>query len=54
MVALSLRQVLDVAYDAYVGKGTGERALLRQILKRVVGQNLLFLMDAGLYAFELI
>jgi hypothetical protein len=54
LVALSLRLVLDVAYDAYVGKGTGERALLRQILKRVGGQNLLFLMDAGLYAFELI
>jgi len=54
LLALSVRLVLEVAYGAYVGKGTGERALLRQILGRGVGQSLLFLLDAGLYAFELI
>jgi hypothetical protein len=46
--------VLEVAYGAYVGKGSGERALLRQILGRVIRQGLLFLLDAGLYAFEVI
>jgi hypothetical protein len=54
LLALSVRLVLEVAYGAYVGKGTGERALLRQILGRVVRQSLLFLLDAGLYAFEVI
>jgi hypothetical protein len=54
LLALSVRLVLAVAYGAYVGKGTGERALLRQILGRVVRQGLLFLLDAGLYAFEVI
>lgn len=54
LLALSVRLVLEVAYGAYVGKGTGERALLRQILGRVVRSGLLFLLDAGLYAFEVI
>lgn len=54
LLALSVRLVLEVAYGAYVGKGTGERALLRQILGRGVRQGLLFLLDAGLYAFEVI
>jgi len=54
LLALSVRLVLEVAYGAYVGKGSGERALLRQILGRVVRQGLLFLLDAGLYAFELV
>jgi len=54
LLALSVRLVLDVAYGAYVGKGTGERALLRQILGRVMRQGLLVLLDAGLYAFEVI
>ncbi|MEW5956115.1 MAG: IS4 family transposase [Chloroflexota bacterium] len=51
LLALSVRLVIEVAYG---GKGTGERALLRQILGRVVRQGLLFLLDAGLYAFELV
>jgi hypothetical protein len=54
LLALSVRLVLEVAYGAYVGKGTGERALLRQILGRIGRQGLLFLLDAGLYAFEVI
>ena len=54
LLALSVRLVIEVAYGAYVGKGTGERALLRQILGRVLRQGLLFLLDAGLYAFELV
>ena len=54
LLALSVRLVLEVAYGAYGGKGTGERALLRQILGRMVRQSLLFLLDAGLYACEVV
>ena len=36
------------------GKGTGERSLVRQLLKRVVRRGLLFLLDAGLYSFEIL
>lgn len=49
-----MRLVLDVAYGAYVGKGSGERALMRQILGRLSHQALLFLLDAGLYALEMV
>ncbi len=54
LLVVSLRLVLDVAYGAYVGKGTGERALMVQILKRLTRQALLFLMDAGLYSLEMV
>lgn len=54
LLALSVRLVLDVAYGAYGGKGTGERALMQQILARLARSALLFLLDAGLYAFELL
>lgn len=54
LVSLSLRTVLDVAWAPYQGKGTGERTLMMQLLKRVCRQGVLYLMDAGLYSFELI
>jgi len=54
LMALSIRLMLDVAYAPYAGKGTGERSLLMQILGRLAHKGLLFLMDAGLYSFEIV
>lgn len=54
LLVLRLRVVLDVAYAPYCGKGNGERALMMQLLKRTAAGGLLYLMDAGLYAFELV
>lgn len=54
LLAVSVRLVLDVAHGAYVGKGTGERALMFQILQRLTRQALLFLLDAGLYSLEMV
>jgi len=54
LMILSVRLMLDVAYAPYKGKGTGERSLVRQMLKRVVRQGLLFLLDAGLYSFDIL
>ena len=54
LVVLSLRIVLDVAYAPYCGKGNGERALMMQLLKRTADCDLLYLLDAGLYSFELV
>ncbi len=49
---LPLRMVADIAYGPYKGKGSGERSLMRTIIDRLPYQNLLLLLDAGLYAFE--
>ena len=54
LMALSVRLMLDVAYASYTGKGTGERSLVMQILGRLVHKGLLFLLDAGLYSFEIV
>ena len=54
LLALSVRLILDVAHAPYRGKGTGERSLVRQMLKRVVRRGLLFLLDAGLYSFDIL
>jgi len=54
LLALSVRVLLDIAYAPYCGKGTGERALVRQILARLKYTGLLFLLDAGLYAFDIL
>ena len=54
LLAVSVRLVLDVAYGYYVGKGSGERALMSQILERLSRKTLLFLLDAGLYSFEIV
>jgi hypothetical protein len=54
LMAMSVRSILDVAYAPYRGKKTGERALMLTILERLHWTNLLFLLDAGLYAFEIL
>jgi hypothetical protein len=54
LMALSVRLILDVAHAPYRGKGTGERSLVRQMLKRLVRRGLLFLLDAGLYSFDIL
>jgi SAM-dependent MidA family methyltransferase len=53
-LSLQLRSLLDVAYGPYLGKGTGERALMAQILHQFKDKSLWFLLDAGLYSFELL
>lgn len=54
LMALSVRLILDIAYAPYCGKGTGERALVRQLLAKLDRTWLLFLLDAGLYAFDIL
>ena len=51
LFAVGPRLLLDVAYGASVGKGTGERTLMMSILERLQPANLLFMVDAGLYSF---
>jgi hypothetical protein len=48
------RVMVDVAFAPIVGKGTGERTLMHQILPRVKLHNALFLFDAGFYSFVLL
>lgn len=54
LLAVSVRSILDVAFAAYCGKGTGERALMLEILGRLTHTGLLLLLDAGLYSFEMV
>jgi hypothetical protein len=54
LMALSVRLLLDISYAPYCGKGTGERALVREILTKLDRTGLLFLLDAGLYAFDIL
>lgn len=54
LMALSVRLMLDVAYAPYAGKGTGERSLVMEILGQLVHKGLVFLLDAGLYSFEIV
>jgi len=54
LLAVSVRLVLAVAYGSYAGKGSGERALMGQILARLSRESLLFLLDAGLFALEIL
>ena len=49
-----VRMIVDVAQASYTGKGTGEKNLIRQILSHLRRRNLLILMDAGLYAFDIL
>lgn len=56
MVALvvgATHMVLDLAFAACRGKGTGERSLMKQILERTARIGLLMLFDAGFYSFLL-
>jgi len=54
LLILPVRLVADIAYAAYQGKGTGERSLMNQIIERMPYEQLLHLVDAGLYSFELL
>ena len=54
LLAVAHRRLLEVAFAPYTGKGTGERALVRAILARLTCTELLFLMDAGLYALDVL
>lgn len=45
--------MLDLAFAACRGKGTGERSLMKQIIERATRKGLLFLFDAGFYSFAL-
>ena len=46
--------VLDQAFAACRGKGTGEHSLMREILQRMPWRQWLLLVDIGLYSFALI
>lgn len=52
LLILPLRLIGAVAYGPYQGKGTGERSLMMPIIDSIPYQNLLFLLDAGLYSFD--
>jgi hypothetical protein len=52
LLALGTRRVLDLAWAAYRGKGSGERALVQEIVARTCCQGLLFLLEAGLFGFD--
>jgi hypothetical protein len=54
LLAVTSRRLLEVAFASYTGKGTGERALAREILARLTHPKLLFLLDAGLYALDMV
>jgi hypothetical protein len=54
LLAVAHRRLLDMAFAPYTGKGTGERALMLGILARLVCTGLLFLLDAGLYSFDVL
>jgi len=54
LLLLPLRMVADIAHGPYKGKGSGERSLMRKIIDRLSYQNLLLLLDAGLYSFDLL
>jgi hypothetical protein len=54
LLAVAQRRLVDLAFAPYTGKGTGERALMRTLLTRLPCRGLLFLMDAGLYGFEVL
>ncbi|MBF0231525.1 MAG: IS4 family transposase [Desulfamplus sp.] len=48
------RTVIDLADAPIRGKGTGERSLMMQILKRTRLHKALYLFDAGFYSFALV
>jgi hypothetical protein len=54
LLVLPLRMVVDIAYGPYKGKGSGERSLMRTIIDRLPYPNLLLLLDAGLYSFDML
>lgn len=54
LMSLTLRCIIGIAFGPYKGKGTGERNLMAELLDKFRDKSLLFLLDAGLYSFELL
>lgn len=54
LMVRATRLIADVAFAPFQGKGSGERTLMMEILKRTKGINLLFMFDAGFYSFLLL
>lgn len=54
LMVRAARYIIDIAYASYQGKGTGERALMMQILQRTKDLNFLYMFDAGFYSFALV
>jgi len=54
LMAVTARVHLDLAFAPYKGKGTGERSLTKDILKRCSLANIMFLFDAGFFSAELL
>ena len=54
LLAVGQRRLMEVAWAAYRGKGSGESALMMEIVERIVCEGLLFLLDAGLFSFDLL
>ena len=54
LLAVAPRRLLEVVFAPYTGKGTGERNLVRTILAHRPCGGLLFLLDAGLYALDIL
>jgi len=54
LMVMSVRMIVDMAAAPYRGKGTGEKTLVRQLLAQLRHQHLLIVMDAGLYAFDIL
>lgn len=51
LLVLSARLIFDIAFAPYIGKKTGERTLMLEILKKIKRTDFLFLFDAGFYSF---
>ena len=54
LLVLSMGTIVDFDYANYRDKGTGERSMMNKILDRIPYAGLLLLLDAGLYAFDLL
>ena len=52
LLVIGSRCVRDLAWAAYRGKGSGERALVQEIVGRTSCPGHLFLLDAGLFGFD--
>jgi len=54
LLIVPIRQIADIAYGPYKGKGTGEASLLKTLIERLAYSDLLHMVDAGLYSFNLL
>jgi hypothetical protein len=53
-IIIPLRHIVDIAYGPYQGKGSGEVSLMKKIIENINYSNLLYIVDAGLYSFNLL